>query len=44
MPQIETRPDGTLVAVDDDGAEWVSTDGGRTWRLADPTQLIARAA
>ena len=44
MPQIETRPDGSLVAKDDDGLLWISSDGGRTWRLADPTQLVARAA
>ena len=41
---IETRPDGTLAATDDDGLLWISTDGGLTWRLADPTQLVARAA
>lgn len=44
MPNTETRPDGTVVATDSDGVLWVSLDGGRTWRLADPTQLIARAA
>lgn len=41
---VETRPDGTLVARDDDGLLWLSIDGGLTWRLADPTQLVAYAA
>jgi hypothetical protein len=42
--ETQTRPDGTLVAEDRDGVLWVSSDGGLTWRIADPTQLIARAA
>jgi len=41
---VETRPDGTLVARDEDGVLWISRDDGVTWRIADPTQLVAVAA